>query len=195
MKHMLKGALGALLIGTSASAATFDVDFEVNIAEPTFSGGFSVETTLIVDPATALLSVFELTVEGDLDSASENFSVELDGLSLGTLLNNNTADDDFGFSGGTDVGSVDGMSSVANLMLDVSGITGDGEIVLSFFTSSGVNAPSAVNDGTFPGLTGQFAAKGTLTFGAPSTVPLPSAGLLLLGAFGAAFGVRKSKAS
>lgn len=86
------------------------------------------------------------TVNGDLDGAEEFVDVDLDGLSLGAVLNSNTGDDPFDFVGDVGNQSVSNLTGSAIISnANFAPLIADGALLLSFDFSPGVNFAGTVN--------------------------------------------------
>lgn len=157
------------------------------------AGGVTASTTLVGLP-TAISGdmTIDMSWHGDVDSgASESFVFTIDGVSIGTVCNNNAGDDPFNHP--TDVCTFpafnSGVATIAPLLAD-------GALTFAAITSSLVNVCCTTSTSTTASgveflPTSGFAMGfgGTLSFDAAATsVPEPTTtALLALGLLGAGF--------
>jgi hypothetical protein len=182
---------GLVLFATNASAAVITVDPSFT----TTSGGDHVFNLAVPTTATGD-AILELSFTGDYDFSSENATITLDGLSLGTVFNENGADDrfDFDFNGTDDVPddpNGDGTyndtdfnflytSSATISLAELLPLLADGQLILTIDNSDGVSPLGVYNfpaSYSAPDSASSF-VQGTLTI-QTARVPAPASALLM----------------
>ncbi len=156
----LAGQAQAVSVNFGPSSSNVDgIDLVFNLGVP---------TTIVGDATLAL------TLDGDFNQSNENALITVDGFSLGTVLNDNTGDDDFDFANGDDP---DGSSQAGNpdtgtatiLNADIAPLIADGAVQIIVNTSPFVGFSLTTVSGTLSYETGVVPE--------PSTVILFGTGL------------------
>ena len=186
MKTVTKHALVAatLLASSAAAAQAATISFG-----PTFSfaDGPNIQFNNLVAPTTAFTdATLTFSVRADLNASSENVNVNLDGLGLGVVFDNNPANDQFDIPGDSGTQHTVEHTGTATIERSVfANLVSDGFLNLSFNFSDNVDY-GPFSRGRGPSV---FSLSGTIEYGsdfdgAPAPVPLPAAGGLM--AFGLA---------
>lgn len=162
-------ATAFVVASTAASAATLTFG-------PTSSttNGALIEFNNMAAPATIVGdATIEFTVNGDLDSWYEFIHVNLDGLSLGRVLDNDTSNDVFDFAndrGNQSTSNLTGSATISGAVF--ASMIADGSLDLAFDFGRYVDCCGVVN-----------LLEGTITY-ETSPVPLPASLPILATALG-----------
>lgn len=208
---MLKSRLlvcAAALAFSASSAQAVTVNQTFGVGTSFDDGPGSVSFLLAgLNPDIESDLAIDFTFFGDLNAASENFELFLDGTSFGVGCDFNTGNDNFGISR---FGIGDFCSQTSNSLTDASllisatdalGLLADGALEIVFEFSAAVDAfvdirnGGQTRSGVFFGNTrnASFAAGGTVAYEATAPVPVPPAlPLLAAGLLGLAF-LRQSR--
>jgi len=161
MKYLSAILLTMLIGNVNAATLTFG---------PVSAGGSGPNVTIpnIVTPTSSMSdATITLNVNGDFNSSYENAVVSLDTYGLGTILDNNSANDLFNFSGDAgnqSTSTVTGSATISKAIFNT--LIADGFLNLFFNTTSSVNCCGTLN-----------ILSGSITFreSSPSQVPVPAA--------------------
>lgn len=190
MKSLLTAA-ALMLAATSAQAVTITF----GPASSTDAGPLIAFENVATPTAIVGDAVLSFSVVGDLNALSENVSVTLDGLSLGTVFNGNSTDDAFDVAGdiGVQAGTTGAMNVASTVISEavMAGIIGDGLVSLSFDFSPNVDDFGSVQI-LSASLT--FTDPNNLQVVASNVVPLPASALLLLAGLGGIGAMARRKA-
>ncbi|MEG3753014.1 PEP-CTERM sorting domain-containing protein [Psychromonas arctica] len=169
MKKIL--GLASLLFAVNCNAAL--ITFETTSAS---NSGALISYDDVVTPTTITGdAIFTLNVNGDFNSSYEYADLLLDGFSLGRILDGNSSNDLFNFTGDTGNQSQSTSTGIATISESIfSSLISDGFLDFSFDASSSVNCCGTINQ-----------LSGSISFTETTSVPEPlQIGLLGLGLLG-----------
>lgn len=182
-RRLAAAAVVALVaaLGTSpAQAVPFSVDFGPassfdNGAD--FSFDLAVPTTILGD------ATLFLTLDGDFNTSDENATISLDGFSLGTVADNNPANDAFDFANDdnpdSNSGSGNPFSGTAIISnADIAALLADGILTVLIETPYAVNASTTTVSGSFSFETGEAEVSEPGALGLLALGLLASGGIL-----------------